>query len=125
MSTESAATAAPHKLSPADHARALRLFLHRRLDVLFKRISAPDYTGYFLIEQHAKANYAVPSICIGPGAAAPTQIKPLPIAETSDALLQGLRTLTGKPDLVLSDEDARAMLAQAIGMMGSGGAGKK
>ena len=72
------------------------------------------------LEQHAKAKYAVPSICIGPGAAAPTQIKPLPIAETSDALLQGLRTLTGKPDLVLSDEDARAMLAQAIGMMGGG-----
>lgn len=40
--------------SPADRARAMRLFLHRKLDQLYERLTHPRFTGSITIELSGK-----------------------------------------------------------------------
>lgn len=48
MSTE------PRAIPEADRIRNMKLFLLRRAAALFAKITAPDYTGYMLMEVHSK-----------------------------------------------------------------------
>ena len=48
MSTDSV------RVSPADQARAKRLFLHRVLDHLLRKCTAADFTGHVYIKQSSK-----------------------------------------------------------------------